>query len=143
MLSKGNYHYFLFYTSIHTSTPLWEFSEYQSGVGWELSAAGAESGAWHHIAGVRNGSSQRLYIDGIPVDSTGFTYNAAAPSDMGYDLVIGRFLQDFSNNNYCFFDGMIDEVRICSVDRGDDWLRMSYENQKSGSTLLHFMVNQE
>jgi hypothetical protein len=138
VVSKGNFHYFLFYTSIHTGSPLWEFSEYQSGSGWDLSAAEATGGAWHLLTGVRDGDKQYLYLDGELVDSTGFTYDAAVASDMSYDFVIGRFLQDFGGNDFCFFNGTVDEVRISSTARSSDWIRLCFENQCLNNTFITF-----
>lgn len=138
VVSKGNYHYFIFYTSIHTGSPLWEFSEYQSGSGWDLSAAEATGGGWHLLTGVRDGPSQYLYLDGELVDSTGFTYDAIAASGMTYDFVIGRFLQDFGGNDFCFFNGTVDEVRISSIARSSEWIRLCYENQSFNDKLIMF-----
>jgi len=136
VLSKGNYQYFIFYTSIHTGTPVWEFSEYESGKGWDLSASDVESDGWHLVTGVRNDTRQLLYYDGMLADSTGFTFDALVASNHTYDLVLGRFLQDFGGNDYCFFNGIIDEVTISGTVRSADWIRLCYENQKPGSALV-------
>jgi hypothetical protein len=138
VVSKGNYHYFLYYTSIHTGTPLWEFSEYQSGTGWELSTADASGGAWHYLTGVREGTRQLLYVNGILADTMSLTFNAIKENDTSYDLVFGRFLQDFGGNDFCFFEGSIDEVRISSTARSSEWIRLCFESQKPDSKVISF-----
>ena len=52
-------------------------------------------------------------------------------------LVLGRFLQDYGVNEYCFFNGIIDEVRICNTVRNDAWIRLCYENQYNND-LIYF-----
>ena len=33
------------------------------------------------------------------------------------------------------WDGLMDEVRVCSLPRSDDWIQASYSNQVAGSTF--------
>jgi hypothetical protein len=37
-----------------------------------------------------------------------------------------------------YFAGTLDEVRISTVVRSPGWIRLSYENQRSGQTLVEF-----
>ena len=62
---------------------------------------------WHHLAGVRSGSTITLYVDGFPVaSSTGAITEIISPEA---PLVIGQVSPAFNGE---FFDGLIDEVEI-------------------------------
>ena len=62
-------------------------------------------GTWHHVAGVYNGSTQKLYVDGIEVNSLTCT---ASISDNSGDVCVGGAAAYPGR----LFDGKIDEVRI-------------------------------
>ena len=64
---------------------------------------------WHHVAGVVNGTTVKLYVDGQEVAAGSFD---GSPSDLPQDLLIGASYFDGR-----FFDGAIDEVRIWNVAR--------------------------
>jgi len=142
VLSKGNNQYFLWYTSMHKSSTLWEFTEYHAGTGWDLSTAIVTGGEWFYLAGVRNGTSQRLYVNGVCVDSTGFQNSATWPRDESFDITIGRFMQavtsPLDSNSYCYFNGKIDEVRISNRVLTPDCIKLCYKNQKSDNNFLIF-----
>jgi hypothetical protein len=72
------------------------------------STAPVNDGSWHHILGVKNGSTLELYIDGV-------LHNTADGSGLGSinpidDLYIGAMSNGGAPLN--FFDGCIDDVRI-------------------------------
>jgi hypothetical protein len=60
---------------------------------------------WHHVAGVREGRINTLYIDGVKQSETSVT--DFVPSDDFFH--IGR---QYSNNDYRYFRGLIDDVCI-------------------------------
>jgi len=65
---------------------------------------------WYHVAGVFDGSTLRIYINGVPVGSAPYTgFHTGSP----YPLNVGRDPYDTSR----LFDGMIEEVRIWNVAR--------------------------
>ncbi|MEZ5071065.1 MAG: LamG-like jellyroll fold domain-containing protein [Bacteroidales bacterium] len=66
---------------------------------------------WHHVAGVYDGTTQWLYIDGILVDSVSRSFTVASNA--------ARRLQIGSSDAYPtrFFDGTIDEVQVWSAAR--------------------------
>jgi hypothetical protein len=65
------------------------------------------TGAWHHVAGVFDGTSQRrVYLDGVEDGSASST--GSAPASGTADLKIGRL----SSNTLYYFNGLIDEVRV-------------------------------
>jgi hypothetical protein len=69
------------------------------------------AGQWHHIACVYNGSTIKIYIDGIEESSTNATGSISTYST---SLYIGAYSGPTSIGS---FDGLIDEVRIWSDER--------------------------
>lgn len=118
-----------------------ENNDYRAGV-WTGTAIHAtlaqaqvapDSNAWIHLAGVNNGSAWILYRNGVqagtmPADAQGAR---TSPGNwrIGAQWVSG-------SGAYRFFSGYLDEVRLANVDRSADWLKLEYENQKSGQTML-------
>ncbi len=74
--------------------------------GRKTSGLGLEADRWYHVAGVNDGGTRKLYVDGseVPVSSSSFTVRANTdPIRLGSDYG-GRYL-----------DGKMDEVRIWST----------------------------
>ncbi|MCW2960237.1 MAG: uncharacterized protein JWM90_624, partial [Thermoleophilia bacterium] len=106
--------------TLHTNYELWfdrgsnelNFS-LTSGGTWYHATVGSVpyvNGAWHHVAGVYDGSFLRLYVDGALVDTTacsGAADTPAQPIMIGNDIPLGPEL----------FHGDIDDVRISNVVR--------------------------
>jgi hypothetical protein len=69
----------------------------------------AGTGAWQHVAAVRDGGTLRLYKDGMQVGSTAITGSINAPSQ---PCVIGALWGLSAPLAGTFFNGWIDEVRI-------------------------------
>lgn len=141
VVSKGNNQYFLWLTSIHLDATLWEFADYQSDAGWDLSTQSVSFSQWVMLTGVRDGSAQHLYVNGEAVDTL-VEYPFIGPRSETSDLMIGRFAQFMESptedQGYCFFTGNIDEVRICSSVRSAAWIRACYMNQKPDDRLVVF-----
>jgi len=78
---------------------------------WEeiISPALMSTDQWHHVAGVVNGTTTKLYIDGQEVAAGSYD---GSPSVLEADLLIGGSYFDGR-----FFDGAMDEVRIWNVAR--------------------------
>jgi hypothetical protein len=83
------------------------------------------SGTWYLIAGTYDGSNMRMLVDGVEVHSTAKTGNMRVNS---WDIAIGNTPGGSSSSGYSL-DGKLDEVRILSVARSDNWLRTEYNNQ--------------
>lgn len=80
-------------------------ADYSLGGQMLLSTTAVNDGNWHHVAVVRNGTSWKLYIDGISESSyTGSVTigDITAPIYIGLDTVYG-------GRN---FDGYLDEIRL-------------------------------
>ncbi len=93
--------------------------------------------SWHHIVGVIDYArdSLKLYVDGHNVAKNGADFSLeSTPVLPSWMATIGA--QD--NGTYEYFDGLLDEIRIERVVRSPEWIRLSYENQRPGSSLLTF-----
>jgi hypothetical protein len=139
VVSKGYEQYYLRVTSWTTLSPQWEFVEFNETTKWQTSTFPATGKQWTFLTGVRQGSRQLLYCNGVLVDSTASIWQNAVSRNTSNDLSIGKFLQQVTvpiNEGYCFFKGSIDEVRILSTPQSQDWVRLSYMNQRSDDKLV-------
>jgi hypothetical protein len=80
---------------------------------------------WYHLVGTYDGSTERLYVNGMLIDSQDVVSTMV---DFGKDLRIGRY----TDLNYCL-PGTIDEVRISSCARSAAWILTEYLNQEDSS----------
>lgn len=78
---------------------------------------------WHHLAGVYDGKSVRLYVDG---ELAAEQPAAGAVLSGGASVAVGRIPGGAGG-----FAGAVDEVRVSAVARSADWLKAQYENQKA------------
>jgi|WetSurMetagenome_2_1015567.scaffolds.fasta_scaffold78797_2 hypothetical protein len=142
IVSKGYEQYFLRLGFQQTHSPLWEFAHFNQATSWQSSYYPATSRQWSLLTGIRMGSQQFLYYNGVLVDSTSQLWpNPTAKRNTSNDLSIGRFLQEVTNpeyEGYCFFKGAIDEVRILSMAQNTDWIRLCYMNQRVDDRLVVF-----
>jgi MSHA biogenesis protein MshQ len=74
-----------------------------------ISTVSPVQGQWQHVAGVYDGSTIKVYVNGVPTGSTAVTGNLAAFKS-AYKLNIGRWA--FNSQNFRTFNGNIDEVRL-------------------------------
>lgn len=127
--SKGKYEYFLW---LNGTT--WQFSEFHDRSGWDATSQKAVTGEWVLLNGVRDGSKQYLYVNGVPID----TIQILASGELrntGTDFIIGR-VHDAADG--CYFKGAIDEVRVENRVRNADWIKLSFMNQKADDRLVIF-----
>lgn len=95
-----------------------------------VSAAGngedLASNTWHHVCGTYDGSTLRLYVNGL---QKGAASLAAPIDDDQLPLRIG------SDDADRFFLGVLDETRVESAARSADWVKACYDSQREGSTF--------
>jgi len=91
----------------------------------------------HHIAGVRNGSLMKIYIDGKPDSNTRNDFTGAINSNQN-NVTIGRFSSSSQTET---FNGTIDEVKIFSRALGDDEINASYNTSFIKLTGYYFLRN--
>lgn len=75
------------------------------------------------------GSTMTLFMDGVPV-ATG---SATFPELSRTMSFLGR-----SNWPDAYYAGKLDEVHISKAGRSADWIKLSYQTQRIGSTVLTF-----
>jgi hypothetical protein len=143
IVAKGYEQYFLRFSYFPSNSPLWEFVEFNKDDSWEACTFAATGRNWIYITGVRQGTQQFLYCDGVLVDSTASIYPANGNNrNSSNDLTIGKFINAISlpndNTGYCFFKGSIDELRIMSRSHTSDWVRLCYMNQRVDDRLIMF-----
>ncbi len=101
------------------------------------SAKGAMSlldSAWHHLAGVYDGSTLSLYIDGKPAGKA----SAKGAIDYRYSPAFVMGKHGNRKTGYEFL-GSLDEVEVSGeVARSADWIKLAYENQREGAKLVEF-----
>lgn len=90
------------------------------------------AGEWVHVAHTYRSGEARLYVNGV-LDGT----NTGGPP-----LAIKRPAKMWIGGWYgnYQFAGAIDEVRISSVVRSADWVKLEYENQRPLQTLAGIVV---
>ena len=134
---KGHEQYYLkFNLSIG-----WEFVEWKDNSGPQITSSSLpEIKTWKYLVGVRNGTSQKLYVDGTCIDSTIYDFPDTVPRNSQSDFSIGAYLAYVLttevNEGYCFFNGKIDEVRVSNIILSADWIKLCYMNQKTPDALI-------
>lgn len=97
-------------------------------------ATALSAGSWYHVAGVLDDTADMAYIyrngsqDGSAADNNTFCLT-------DYDVLIGASDRDF-------FDGIIDEVRISSVPRSDEWIEATYDCTNNCAAFTTFATEE-
>jgi hypothetical protein len=81
---------------------------------------------WHHLALTYDGGSQRYYVDGDLVGTKVFG---------GGTLCDGTGPRFGASDEKAFFGGALAEARISAGARGADWIRASYESQRTAAAF--------
>ena len=87
--------------------------------------------AWHLVATTSDGSTMRIFIDGVEDASTSL-------SPISPVLNVGgmAFLNRLSP--CCYYNGLMEEVRISSVPRSADWIQAVWLNMASNSVFNNY-----
>lgn len=85
---------------------------------------------WHHIAGVYNGSTMKIYLDGVESGSIANTYNVTNPIS-SLKVAIGAVHSNGTPTGY--FKGKIDEVRIWNTARTASQIQNNYLSELAGN----------
>ena len=83
--------------------------------------ANITNGVYHHIVGSYNGSTKKIYVDGIERHTKNKTGNLVTTSN---GAAVGRF--GGSSSGY-FFDGKIAFVRVYSIGLTQDQVKQNFE----------------
>jgi hypothetical protein len=143
IVSKGYEQYYLRSTyismNVPSATPLWEYVEFSETNKWQSLNSQASAKTWSLITGVRRGTVQKLYCNGVLVDSIVDVWKNTVSRNTTNDLFIGRFAAPVLVpliEGHCYFKGSIDEVRIMSSAQSSDWIRLCYMNQRPDDKLV-------
>jgi Concanavalin A-like lectin/glucanases superfamily/Domain of unknown function (DUF2341) len=94
-------------------------------------------GQWHHVAARLSGKGQALFVDGVKVAED--ASSVEAENIRGYWRIgLGNLSYWASAGTSTYFQGAVDEVWITHAERSDDFLKLTFENQRPGSLLLKF-----
>ena len=119
----------------------WEFFEFGTDAtiaGWNYVNASTEGGmgVWKHLVGVHSTTETALYVDGMRMDAGLGTATSTAARVVSRDVVIGAQPAGSNAAVQRPFDGTLDEVRMSNSVRDAEWVRLEYENQKMGSSVV-------
>jgi hypothetical protein len=104
---------------------------YMSGGGsysWPLSNKAYVDTNWHHVVGVRTGTTNNLYVDGVlQTSSTKSTFADSA--------AFGALGRQYENNSTArYWNGTIDEMRLSVGARSYGWIATEYKNATNQGT---------
>ncbi|MFX1249762.1 MAG: DUF2341 domain-containing protein, partial [Promethearchaeota archaeon] len=83
-----------------------------------ISTSTLNTGTWYSIVGTREGTTMRIYINGL--EDASDTYSTAIETIID-PLTIARSLDNLN--------GTMDEVRLSNIARSSDWIATEYNNQ--------------
>jgi hypothetical protein len=103
-----------------------------AGLGWASDGPGGVAGKtipvmgqWYQVAATYAGGTSKIYVNGVLDDR-----NESKKATMS---LMNDIYMNIGKDNYA---GDIDEVRVSKVARSADWIKLEYENQKAGQTLV-------
>ena len=76
--------------------------------GWTLSSQSIQASTWYHIAGVWDGTTMRIYINGVQ-DPTTYSYTGTGPST---SYTYGAYIGEFYESAYERLNGTLDELKL-------------------------------
>ncbi|MCK5261245.1 MAG: DUF2341 domain-containing protein, partial [Thermoplasmatales archaeon] len=92
------------------------------------------TGIWHYITITADGSLARYYLNDVEI--TSFSYSQSGASTLSFTI-------GYTNgNNYGFFDGIIDEIRVSYINRSEGWISTCFNNQND-SDSFYYVGNEE
>jgi len=100
-----------------------------------VSTPGWNDNAWHHVVCQLSPLGQVIYIDGeenVRAPAVTSAANFSGHWSLASNLIFKWEITP-SNNG---FIGNLDEIKIETVARDENWIRFMYENQKPGSGLI-------
>ena len=93
------------------------------------SSSGISASAWSNVAVTLTGTSVAHYLNGS-TNGSGTMNHSESTGDAGTDLLIGT-----RQDNYAYFNGTIDELRISNIARSASYIATTYNNLHAPSTF--------
>jgi len=84
---------------------------------------------WVLLAVAYDGAVAHIYADGVEVANSTVALNTTN----GNPMRIGVYIQGAI---FYSFTGVIDEMQLSNTCRSSDWIRLDYETQKAGQTIV-------
>jgi hypothetical protein len=149
IINKGDNQYTMAAYDGATSPKYWEITTrgnngYQQARsnGSPAITANSHIGSWHYISGTYQGApvgaaiAETLYIDGARVNVLATTNQNNTGRNETFGVHIGGLAGGTAPGSTFtrYFVGNIDELRVASVTRSPDWIKLEYKNQKPGTT---------
>ena len=93
-----------------------------------------DTATWYYFTGVYNGANDSvfLYVNGVKQATAARASNGIS-SSRDDALEIGRCSEGLGS----YFNGKMDEAVLSKAARSMDWIKLSYENQKTNQTFVH------
>ena len=101
-----------------------------AGVKYVLSTTSANDGIWHHIAGVREGTNIRLYVDGVEDAASPTAIASYGSLDISDNLFFGAGTNQAGGSAGNFYQGNIDEVAIWNTSLTSNQIKTLYNNRE-------------
>jgi hypothetical protein len=99
--------------------------------GWVIDSTVFEENSWYHLTYTRENGIITTYRNGI-IDTI-VTDIPVLNVDNTHELRFGR---DAYVNEMEYLNGIVDETRISAIARTPSWIKLCYESQKEGQTVV-------
>lgn len=119
---------YLMYLDWGSLKPKFIWASSTDSVCYATAGAGVNAGQWYHLAGVRDGSHLRIYVNGV--ETTDPPYSSGTPTGHMLNPNWGLKMGAENTSGSFKYHGLLDEVRVDTVARSADYLRLSYQNQR-------------
>lgn len=140
---KGHEQYYMQLKGLGSNRATWEFVEFQDQLGWEYTEDSTppapSSKNWVYLTGIRSGSTQRFFINGIETVDTASLMAGVYDRNSSNNFSIGSYEEAVVipyKQGRSFFNGKIDEIRLLSRALSADEVRLCYMNQKTDDILV-------
>ena len=84
------------------------------------------TGVWYHLVGTHTGSTATLYVNGVAEAATAWSNWSISTQPLSF----GKW---YSNYDCCYFDGLLDDVRLYRRALGANEVAAIYNQTKDGS----------
>ena len=95
-----------------------------------------DAGRWYYVAWTWGYGSEAFYLDGNS-ENTLDSSKTVGSDGLGNDLIgVSYFDEGNISDVIRYFKGAVDEFQIHKIKRDQDWVKLSYQNQKQAQSLV-------
>ncbi|MEO7423775.1 MAG: DUF2341 domain-containing protein [Fibrobacteria bacterium] len=132
--TSGNYREFCLINNTSDGFRLTISSDGTSGAETSLASNYAPTvGTWYHVVGVADGTYMRIYVNGVERAKTAYSSNINYSTNAPFQIGV---MDDNGSTIRQYWNGTIDQVQVSNTARSADVIKLSYETQKQGSTVV-------